>query len=216
MAIAVLLLLAAGFGQQFGSMDVLVRHEWELRQRIASHPVQAFAAGLTVFTLLSLVPGAVGKTIAVGWLFGFPTALAISSIGLTLAAMMAFSASRFLLRDRVESRLGPIVQWINQKLEQEGAVFLLLARLLHLPYTAINYSAGASRVRPATLAWTTFVGMLPGNVISAWLGATLPTLDTLAREGPSGFLRPWLIAAWTLMVVVGFFIRWAVRSARKI
>ena len=204
----------AWYGHRYASLEALAQHEWELRSAIAQHPWQAFFIGLGVFTLLSLVPGAVGKTVVSGWLFGFWAALAISSIGLTLAALAAFELSRYLLRDWVEDRLGGIIGWINRVLEREGVFYLLVVRLMHAPYTAVNYSAGASRVRPGTLVWTTFAGLFPSNAVHAWLGAQLPTLDELARDGPMRLLEPWLVVAWIVLATLPFVVRWSVRAVR--
>ncbi len=196
------------------SLEELARHEWELRQWISEHGWKAVFVGLVAYTVVSMVPGAVGKTVAAGWLFGFWNATLISTVGLTLSAMTSFGLSRFVLREWVERRLEHFVWRINAALEKEGAFYLLTLRLMHAPFSVINYASGVCRVRAATFFWTTALGLLPSNAVHAWLGAQLPTLDEVAREGVESLLEPWLIACWVALALLPWLGKWAVRRWR--
>ncbi|WP_372898119.1 TVP38/TMEM64 family protein [Stieleria sp.] len=176
------------------SWDSFVEHERALRHAVARHPAVAVIVGVLLYTLTSLIPGTTGKSIAFGWLFGFWIGLAIVSVSLTAAAVIAMMAVRSYFRDWALRRVPRIVGTIDQSLERGGeATCLLTLRLLHVPYTGVNYSAGATSVPLPTFVWTTLLGMLPSNLVFVLAGARLPALDRMAE------VRPWQLIDWPLL-----------------
>lgn len=203
------------FAPRMASLDELARHEWELRQWISENGLRSVIVGLVVYTVVSMVPGAVGKTVATGWLFGFWYATLISTVGLTLSALASFGLSRYVFREWVEHRLQHFVWRINVALEKEGAFYLLTLRLMHAPFSVVNYASGVCRVRVWTFVWTTALGLLPSNAVHAWLGSQLPTLDEVAREGVESLLEPWLIVCWLALALLPWLGKWGVRRWRS-
>ena len=201
----------AWFAPQMASLEELARHEWELRQWISENGWRAIVVGLFAYTLVSMVPGAVGKTVATGWLFGFWYATLISTVGLTLSALASFGLSRYVFREWVEHRLRRFVWRINVALKKEGVFYLLTLRLMHAPFSIVNYASGVCRVRASTFLWTTAVGLLPSNAVHAWLGSQLPTLDEVARDGVETLLKPWLIACWIALALLPWLGKWVAR-----
>ena len=214
---AALVALAAAFlaVRRHLSVDEVAGHEQQLRAAIDRHPWISLAAGLAVYYVVSLVPATSGKSIAFGWLFGFWRGVLIVDAALTLAAATTFALSRYLFRDAVQSRFGGYLAWLNRMLQRDGAFCLLTLRLLHVPYTFVNYVSGASTVRAGTFCWTTLAGMLPGVMVFVYAGSQLPTLSELAEHGAGRLLDPGLIAALVLMGLLPLAARGAVCAWRR-
>lgn len=216
-AVALMLFVAIGVGVWFLarehlSVEQLAEHERQLRGVIESRPWTAFLLGFVVYTLVSLFPGTSGKSILCGWFFGFWQSLAMVTASLTLAALAGFSISRYVLRDFLHSRFGKHLGKLERALDREGAFYLLTLRMLHVPFTLVNYASGASHLRARTFAWTTFVGLIPSTMIFVGVGANLPTLQQLVEEGAKRLLSPPLLLALVLMGLAPWVIRGLLRK----
>ncbi|HEX7322743.1 MAG TPA: TVP38/TMEM64 family protein [Mycobacterium sp.] len=113
-------------------------------------------------------------TLAAGLLFGAWLGIAVAVAASTLSALAAlllvrvggWQLSRLVRHPRVES--------LDARLQQRGWPAVLALRLIPaVPFSVINYAAGASamRVLPYTLA--TMAGVLPGTVAVVLLGDAL-------------------------------------------
>ncbi len=205
--LALLLILGWYLNEQF-SLEQIAAQEDRLRDYIALNPGTAFAGGFAIYLVLAFIPGTGGKAVVVGWFFGFFEALLIVSIGLSIAAMGIFWLSRYLLRDSIERRYPNVVGVMNRHLEEEGVFYLLFLRMAHAPYSIVNPVSGASRVQPWTFFWTTFVGLMPANMIWIYVGLRLPSLRELAESGPAAFID---LPLFITLVFCGLFpliVRW--------
>jgi len=121
-------------------------------------------------------------TLAAGLLFGPLLGVAIAVLGSTASALIALvlvRAAGWRLNRLVRHRA---IHTVDERLRQRGWPTVLSLRLIPaVPFSAINYAAGASamRVLPYTLA--TVAGLLPGTAAVVILG------DALA-----GHSSPWL------------------------
>lgn len=208
--VAILLAALAWYANNTLSLQELAGHENNLRAYIALNPWRSFWIGFGVYMVLALVPGTGGKAIVWGWLFGFWKAILIVTVGLTLAAMLIFSLSRYLLRDSIERRYTRFLSLMERHLEKEGVFYLLTLRMAHVPFSIVNPVCGASRVRSWTFFWTTAIGLLPANAIWAYVGIRLPSLHELASQGPGAFIDPLLIAALVACALLPVLVRWLV------
>lgn len=113
-------------------------------------------------------------TLAAGLLFGPMLGVGIAVVASTISAVMAvlliraagWQLSRLVRHPRVDS--------VDSRLQQRGWPVVLSMRLIPaVPFSVLNYAAGASAVRlpPYTLA--TVVGLLPGTVAVVVLGDAL-------------------------------------------
>ena len=196
------------------SLERLVESERQLRERIRSQPGTAFGLGFSLYVLVSVFPGTAGKAAIAGWLFGFWPGLFMVVGALTMAGVVGFGAARYLFRDALHRHLGSRLARFDQALELEGAVFLLTLRLLHVPYTLVNYSSGVSAVSLRTFVWTTAVGLIPGTVVLVGLGAGLPSLSTLVEHGVVSLMRPPVLAGLMAIALLPYAVRWIVRRLR--
>lgn len=113
-------------------------------------------------------------TLAAGLLFGPLLGVAIAVVASTLSALIALllvrAAGWHLNRLVTHPRVGAL----NARLQQRGWPTVLSMRMIPaVPFSVLNYAAGASAVRvfPYTLA--TVVGVLPGTAAIVILGDAL-------------------------------------------
>ncbi len=198
---------------QLSLVDLAAR-EQELRRTIAAHPWQSFLIATVLYYLISLVPGTSGKSVVLGWLFGFFQGVLLVDLSLTAAAMTIFGLSRWLFRDAIEHRFAALCATLNHAVAREGTFYLLTLRMFHVPFSLVNLVSAASRVSLASFSWTTAVGLLPGTIVFVLLGSRLPTLQTLVDQGTLRLLDPWLLAALLLTGLLPLGTRWLARRIR--
>jgi uncharacterized membrane protein YdjX (TVP38/TMEM64 family) len=201
--------------REYGQLETVARIEVQLRGLVERSPIISFATGLLLYTVLSLIPGTTGKSFVFGWLFGFWQALVQANVGLTIAAVSTFLLSRYVFRDVVQSKFGYYVKRFNTALEREGAYVVISLRMLHAPYSFLNYTMGTTSISTKTFWWSTQIGLLPGNVVFVLAGAQLPTLRDLLTKGAPAVFTPQFIAAFLLMAVFPWMIRWIISRARR-
>jgi uncharacterized membrane protein YdjX (TVP38/TMEM64 family) len=91
-------------------------------------------------------------------------------------------------------------------------VVALLRATPVVPFPVLNYFVGATPLRLCDFAAGSFVGMLPGTIIYAWLGSLLPDPRQAVRG--VGFDSWGLLAGLALLTVtVGLLARRALRRA---
>ncbi len=218
LAMIMLILVIGALGaliRQFGSMEWIVENETHMREFVQLHPWQGWWLGLAIYTAFSLVPGTMGKAVVFGWIFGFWKAVLIVDLGLTIAALAAFIAARFLVRDMVKSRFGKLIEKLDRNLEKDGAFYLIMMRVAHVPYSFVNYCSGATSVSLATFVWTTAVGVLPGTMIFVFVGARIPTLAKISQTGVWQLFDPILFAILAATTIFPVLIRWAISRFRS-
>lgn len=210
-AFIILIGLLGILARHYGSMDWLIENEARVRQWVEQNSVQAWFVGLTIYAAFSLVPGTAGKSVVFGWLFGFWKAVLMIDLGLTFAAIVSFVAARFFIADAVHSKFGGLIGRLNRGLEKDGGFYLLMMRLAHMPFSVVNYGAGATSVSLRTFAWTTMAGLLPGTMIMVFVGTRIPTLSDIANKGAWELLDPMLYAILVAAIVFPSLIHWAIR-----
>lgn len=193
------------------SLDQVVERERQLRGLTQAQPWQTFAIGFLLYVIVSVFPGTGGKSIAAGWLFGFWPACLMVVGALTLAGAIGFSIARYFFRDVLREFFGVRLTRFDRTLEREGAFYLLTLRLLHVPFTFVNYLSGVSIVGLRTFIWTTSVGLVPGTVVLVGLGAGLPSLNELLEQGAVSLIRPGLLAALFAMALIPWIVRGLLR-----
>jgi len=159
-----------------------------------AHPLQTATVYFAIYvavTGLSL-PGAAVMTLAGGAIFGLLWGTVIVSFASTIGATLAFLASRFLLRDWVQSKFGDKLKTFNDGVAKEGAFYLFALRLVPaFPFVAINLLMGLTPIRTWTYLWVSQLGMLAGTIVYVYAGTTLGEFRISIE----------LIAAFTLLGV---------------
>ena len=182
--------------------------ETYLLRAVQANPVRSWLIGFTLYFGLSLIPGTAGKSVIAGWLFGFWAGVLMVDVALTAAAMATFFASRFIFRDAIESRFGIQLDRFRKKVHADAGFYLFSLRLLHTPYSFLNYASGATSIVPAsTFLWTTQLGLLPSTMVFVCVGTRVPRLSVVAEKGPIALLDGPLFAALLATSLLPFILR---------
>jgi uncharacterized membrane protein YdjX (TVP38/TMEM64 family)/rhodanese-related sulfurtransferase len=145
-----------------------------------------FVAGYALATVLFL-PGSI-LTIAGGALFGPVAGTFYSLTGATLGAMLAFLVARYLASGWVARRTGGRLAEFIKGVEAEGWRFVAFVRLVPLlPFNALNYALGLTRIPLGQYVVASYLAMLPGAAAYTYLGyagrEALAGSDALMRHG---------------------------------
>jgi uncharacterized membrane protein YdjX (TVP38/TMEM64 family) len=132
-------------------------------------------AFLIVHIVVTVVPvPRTAFTVAAGLLFGPLLGVAIAVIASTVSAVIALllvRAAGWRLNRLVRHRS---IDAVEERLRQRGWVAILALRLIPaVPFSALNYAAGASTVRLLPYALATLAGLLPGTAAVVILGDAL-------------------------------------------
>jgi uncharacterized membrane protein YdjX (TVP38/TMEM64 family) len=194
------------------TLERIMERERQLRDFIETDPWRAFAVGFGAYVVVSVFPGTSGKSVVAGWFFGFWQALLMVTVALTIAGVFGFSVARHLLRDALRTRFKLVLERFDRAVMREGVFYLLTVRLLHVPFTLVNYASGASEVRLWTFAWTTLIGLVPSTMVFVGLGAGLPSLNELQDKGATSLASPALVTALIAMGSLPWLVRWGGRK----
>ena len=218
--IMLLLLLALVIGAfvaldlgRYLSFEQLKASQASFNQLYAQQPFTVAAVYFGVYVLATALsfPGAVIITLAGGAVFGLGWGLLIVSFASTLGATLAFWASRFVLRDWVESRFGQRLADINAGVDKEGAFYLFTLRLIPVvPFFLINLLMGLTRMKSWTYYWVSQIGMLAGTAVYVNAGTQLAQLDSV-----QGILSPALLGSFVLLGIFPLLARRVVAAIQK-
>lgn len=113
-------------------------------------------------------------TLAAGLLFGPALGVAIAVVASTVSAVIALLLVRAAgwQLDRLVSH--PKLDAVDARLRQRGWPVVISMRLIPaVPFSVLNYAAGASAVRVVPYTLATVVGLLPGTAAVVILGDAL-------------------------------------------
>jgi uncharacterized membrane protein YdjX (TVP38/TMEM64 family) len=184
---------------RFLSLDYIKSRQAEFTALAAEKPLAvggAFFAIYVAVCALSL-PGAAIMTLAAGAIFGLGWGTLIVSFASALGATLALLASRYILRDSVQSKFGARLADIDKGIEREGAFYLFTLRLVPLfPFFIINLLMGLTKMKAWTFYWVSQIGMLAGTLVYVNAGTQLAKIESL-----KGILSPGLIGSFVLLGV---------------
>jgi uncharacterized membrane protein YdjX (TVP38/TMEM64 family) len=211
-AIALVIVLATTTSTGRNTVDAILNGDTrELRRQLLGLGVGGVFVLLTVCLSHAIVPFPTEiVSAAAGFVYGFWLALPILLACWLASALLAYwLAERFgrpLARRLVGTRR---LEKAEQLMDRGGAATLLSLRLIPLiPYNAICYAAGITRVPLVRYSWTTVVGITPLTVLVAYLGSRL-------KSPNFGDWRVWvLIVAFIAIVVAGQVVERRLRYRR--
>jgi len=152
-------------------------------------------SGIYILATALSIPGATILTLTSGAIFGLVKGVLIVSFSSTIGATLAFLASRYLLRDSIQSRYGEKLKTINKGVENDGASYLFSLRLLPVfPFFLINLLMGLTPIKVSLFYLISQLGMLPGTFVYVNAGSQLANIDSL-----SGILSPGVIFSFVLL-----------------
>lgn len=133
--------------------------------------IAAFVVGgLVVFPVLVLIAATAA---ALGPWLGFVTAMA----GVLLSAFVLFAIGRALGQQRLQHLLGRRAARIQQRIVGKGILAVVVIRMIPIaPFSVVNVVAGASTLPLRDFLLGTLLGMMPGILAMAVLGAQIADL----------------------------------------
>ena len=142
-----------------------------------------FAIAYFVIYVLSTalsVPGAAIFTVAGGALFGFVNGTILVSFSSSIGALLAFFASRYLLRSFIMNKFFDQYQKIKINFSANQSAYLLSLRLAPVfPFFLINVIMGLLPIGWRRFYFVSQIGMLPGTIVYVNAGVKLSGLESV-------------------------------------
>jgi phospholipase D1/2 len=169
-------------------------------------PLLAIAAfvvgGLVVFPVVVLIAATAA---ALGPWLGFVSA----GTGVLLSALVLFGIGRVLGHARLQRLLGRRSLRVQNRIVGKGVVAVAMIRMVPIaPFSIVNVVAGASKLSLRDYLLGTALGMLPGIVVMAVLGAQIADLARDASWANVLLLGLAIIAWIALCLGVQFLVTW--------
>jgi uncharacterized membrane protein YdjX (TVP38/TMEM64 family) len=133
-------------------------------------------AAVTYIVLYALRPlvffPATVLTVASGLVFGPWLGIVFTIIGENASANVAFALARWLGRDWIRGRETVGLRVWDERIRDNALMSVLMMRLIYLPFDAVNYGCGLTRMRQLDFFVGTFVGIIPAVVAFVLLGGS--------------------------------------------
>jgi len=167
-ALALLVLGAIGLALILGTPDIAA-----MRSRVDAAGVWGPALFFALYTGLALIPCPKALlTAAGGALFGLWAGAGLALAAALVGAIISFGVGRLLGREAVDRLIRGRLARVDALLSDHGLSAVLVVRLVPLvPFIAINYASGLSGVRFRHYVLGSALGMVPGSLAYAALGA---------------------------------------------
>jgi uncharacterized membrane protein YdjX (TVP38/TMEM64 family) len=121
--------------------------------------------------------------------------------GMLAAALLTYSAGRWLSRDLIRRVAGRRLNRLSRELRRRGLLSVIAVRLVPVaPFIVVNMVAGAAHIRVSHYVLGTAIGILPGTLVATVFGGQLHS----ALRDP-GDINYGLIAISVGAVVLAFF-----------
>ena len=148
---------------------------------------------------ISILPPIAILSLAAGLAFGKIWGSILLMAGAMLGTGATFFISRFFARGFIERILRGKFKDLDDKLGKRGFMTVLFFRVVPIiPYEALNYASGLSKIKYRDYALASFLGFIPGIAISVFFGDTLGR----AKQLRDLFSFRFLIAALALIILI--------------
>lgn len=138
---------------------------------------------------ISIVPPIAALSLTAGFAFGTIFGALYLMIGAMIGITATFLISRYFGRNLIEKMLKGKFMELDEKLAKNGFMTILFFRVIPLvPYEALNYAGGLSRIKFKDYFLATFLGLIPGVVVAAFFGGSLGDIKSVRDIFTSKFL----------------------------
>lgn len=182
------------------SLSYLHSETTKLQAIYASNPIEFALCFLLIYIVVTglSIPLATAITLAAGFIFGLAWGCVLVSFAAAIGATLAFWIARYLLQGFVDNRFAKQVEMVNKNVSRDGALYLFFLRMVPaFPFFVVNLVMGLTNMRTRTYFYTSFLGMIPGNILYVNAGSQL-----LRARHLSDLLSPWVIAS---LIAAGAF-----------
>jgi uncharacterized membrane protein YdjX (TVP38/TMEM64 family) len=171
------MLAAYYFGlQNYVSLDYLIGKRAIFQTYVSSHLLFSIIVYATIYiavVALSL-PGAGILSIAGGFIFGWILSAPVTVIAATIGAILVFQIVKSSLGESLAKRASGFVARLSDGFTEDAFSYLLFLRLVPaFPFFIVNAVAGLCRINLRTFILATFIGIIPGAFVFAWVGRGL-------------------------------------------
>lgn len=208
------LLLLAGLGIALfasGLLDhfrpeVLAREHDLLQQQVAQHPLLAplILVGVITLAISTGIPGGVVLIMAGGMLFGGWYGALLSSIGVTLGALVLYGASRFAFGSHGEAGAPALVERLRDGYLAHPLSYTFFLRLVpFFPFGAVTVALAWLRCPLWLFLLATALAGSVMTTVESLLGAGLAkNLTEGGHLDGSLFVDPWVLGPVLLMALL--------------
>jgi uncharacterized membrane protein YdjX (TVP38/TMEM64 family) len=182
--------------ERYFSFEMLSRHHGELTAWVAAHVALA-AFIFVLFYALAVafsLPIAVVITPVGGFLFGVWLGAVLSVIGATLGSVALFLAARTAFYDLFRARAGATLARLEDGFRRDSFNYLLFLRLVPVfPFWLVNIVPALLGVKLGPYALATVIGIIPGAIVYASVGASFGMLIERGERPDFGVIFEWHI-----------------------
>ena len=181
--VMILAFLAAGLGaffaldlQRFASFEMLAAERANLAAWVDGNPLAAPALLALIYALVVLfsLPIATFLTPAIGFLLGTAIGAATVVIGATIGATALFVLARTAFGERWRPAVDKALKRFDNGFQDNAFQYLLILRLMPVvPFFLLNILPAFAGVSLRSYVAATFLGIIPGAVVYASIGAGL-------------------------------------------
>lgn len=178
-------------------VDVIAARRDELLALVEANPLLSGLAFFLIYaTAVSLsFPAASVLTLLGGFLFGRWVGTFLVVLAATSGAIVMFWIARTSIGEGLRAKAGPLYRKVEKNMQENAFFYLLSLRLIPLfPFFLINILPAMFRIRTATFALATFIGIIPGTFVYANLGRELGTISD-----PADLVSPTTLIAFSLL-----------------
>ncbi|MDO8489507.1 MAG: TVP38/TMEM64 family protein [Candidatus Omnitrophota bacterium] len=153
-----------------------------LRDFIQSFGKLAVLAYIIAYALntVSIIPPIAALSLTAGLAFGAVWGALYLMIGAMIGTTATFLISRYFGRALIKKMLKGKFKDLDEKLANNGFMTILFFRVIPLvPYEVLNYAGGLSRVKFKDYFLATFLGLIPGVIVSAFFGGSLGEIKSI-------------------------------------
>jgi len=189
------------------TIEALRENHSRLLASVAGRPILWSSAFFCVAVLAALLCFPANPLIGItaGALFGFWPGLAIVGLATPIGSTLAFLATRHLLRDWVEARLGPRLAAVDRGINEQGAFYMLSLRWNpFVPYWLVNLAAGLTAMRLIVYTPIALVGLLPATFLYVSAGTQLAEIETVGEAFPVRLIAALLLLSLLPLVAARF------------
>lgn len=184
------------FGGDYLSFEALKENrEHLIAWRDTNYALAAAVFVAIYFTATALsFPGGLALTLTGGFLFGTVFGAAFAVTGATLGAITIFLIAKAGLGDALRARASGWLKRMEAGFREDEASYLLIMRLVPaVPFFVANVAPAFLGASTFTYAWTTAVGIIPGALVYASVGAGLGAVFAAGEEPNFGLIFEWRV-----------------------
>jgi len=145
-------------------------------------------------------------TLAGGALFGPLLGMLLNLLGATLGAVCAFCISRYWVFDWLAAKKIKRIDQLIAGVERRGWQFVALLRIVPLvPFNLVNYGLGVTRIKFSHYLMTTFIFLIPTEIVSTYCGYAGMDILTHSQFYSRSYLVFFLLSLSALFVLIKLY-----------